>query len=176
MSVLTVEAANVAPLGLSLSRHDVGGVTGLSPTVRVRDMLTPGSYLDWNDNTFKTSGWTTLNATMTDVGGGHYQRDLDLSAVNAVDGNVYSAEYVASYLGSSGADADTVFVVEQATDLALMRKMMENRLEESPGNPGVLVLYDDDGTTPLRTWQLRDYTGGATLPSVGAPSRRSAAT
>jgi hypothetical protein len=59
---------------------------------------------------------------------------------------------------------------------ALLEKVHRNRLEEAPGNPGTLVLYDDDDLTPLLTWTLRDELGGAVASSPGAPSRRTKAT
>lgn len=61
-------------------------------------------------------------------------------------------------------------------EIALLRKALTNRLEAAPGNPGTLVLYDDDGTTPIKTWATRDESGGAVAPAPGAPSRRDAAT
>jgi hypothetical protein len=56
----------------------------------------------------------------------------------------------------------------------LLRRMARNRLEEAPGSPGTLILYADDGITPLITWTLTDFQGNATLGQVGVPSRRTA--
>jgi hypothetical protein len=61
-------------------------------------------------------------------------------------------------------------------DLVLLRKALTNRLEAAPGNPGTLILYDDDDVTPLKTWQTADETGAAVLPTPGSPARRTAAT
>lgn len=60
--------------------------------------------------------------------------------------------------------------------LQLLRMGLTNRLEETAGSPGLLKLYADDGTTLLKTWQLRDGSGGAVTASSGAPARRGAAT
>ena len=60
--------------------------------------------------------------------------------------------------------------------MALLGKLQRNRLEEAPGNPGTLVLYDDDDVTPILTWQLRDGLGGAVVSSPGSPARRTKAT
>lgn len=85
--------ATAEPLMLSVSGAS-GGVTGLTPTVGLRDAATLNSYLDFNDNTFKISGWTTKYATLSAVERGHYQRSLDISALPGVlAGKVYSAEY-----------------------------------------------------------------------------------
>ena len=176
MSNLTVEASGSVPLTLNVSRQNTGGLTGLSPTVALRDVLVPGAYLDWSDSTFKTAGWVTKYAPMAEVERGNYQQILNLTAVGASAGNVYSAEFNVVSGASTGSANDTVYVVQVQEDVGLLRKMMDNRLEETPGDPGILVLYDDDGVTPFKTWQLRDAAGGPTTAAIGAPSRRSAGT
>lgn len=60
--------------------------------------------------------------------------------------------------------------------LWLLRMGLTNRLEEAAGNPGTLKLYADDGTTLLKTWQLRDGSGQAVTAQSGSPARRGAAT
>lgn len=165
-----------APLDLTVDRQ--GGVTGLAPTVALRDTATNG-YLDWGDATFKTSDWATKYAVMSAVERGHYQRTLNLSATPAiVAGMVLVAEYHVDNGAGVVGDAHDYVVVEsdQAADVALLRKALTNRLEEASGNPGALRLYDDDGATVLKTWPLRDEGGGAVLPAVGTPARRGAAT
>ena len=80
---ITVEK-NVAalPLLLSLQQEGVGGIAGKSPTVRVRKGSTVDSYLDFTDNVFKTAGWGARDATMTEIGDGHYQRPLNISLLD----------------------------------------------------------------------------------------------
>lgn len=63
----------------------------------------------------------------------------------------------------------------QLDTLALLRKALTNRLEETSGGPGRLVLYEDDGVTPLLTWDVTDAEGGPVAPVTGTPSRRGAA-
>lgn len=169
-------SATSVPLNLTIS-GTTGGITGLVPTVAVRDASTLNSYLDWDDNTFKTSGWTTKNAVMSEIGGGHYQRSLSMVDISAVAGSYFTAEYKVDDGGSiKGADEDVIYVTSLHSDMALLRRLAFNRLEETPGNPGTLILYADDATTPLKTWSTRDYLGGATVGEPGAPARRSAAT
>lgn len=168
--------ATSVPLNLTVS-GTLGGITGLAPTVAVRNGATLDSYLDWDDDTFKTSGWVTKNALMSEVGGGHYQRSLSMVDIGAASGSYYVAEYNVDDGGSvKGADEDVIAVTSLVSDLTLLRRLAFNRLEETPGNPGSLILYADDATTPLKTWSTRDYTGGATVGELGAPARRSAAT
>ncbi len=59
------------PLSIAVNGFS-GGITGLSPVVAIRDALSVGSYIDFTDLTFKTFGWTTRQAGMTEVGGGRY--------------------------------------------------------------------------------------------------------
>lgn len=61
-------------------------------------------------------------------------------------------------------------------DLKLLRMGLTNRLEESAGSPGLVKLYADDGTTLLKTWQVRDASGGAVTARAGSPAKRGAAT
>ncbi len=171
MGAQTVSPRQLVPLVLTISKGGVGGIAGLSPTVQLR-RTSDGFFLDWSDDTFKNSGWTTLDGPLTDLGGGQYQRVADLGAIGAVNTDTLVALYVNTASGSRGASNDVLHV----EDMELLRQMVSNRIEESPGSPGQLVLYDEDDLTPRKTWELRDYLGGSTLPSVGAPSRRSAAT
>ena len=57
-------------------------------------------------------------------------------------------------------------------DLTLSRKFITNRMVESTGDPGTVILYDDDAATPLKTWSLLDGTGGAVTTSAGEPAQR----
>jgi hypothetical protein len=175
---LLVDPRNAAvPLDLTITQEGVGGVTGQTPTVALRDGSTLNSYLDFSDSTFKTSGWTQKYAPLTEVEKGHYQRLLSMPALVPVpvDGKAYVAEYELNSGVGKGVDHD-VLLVASVTDVVLLRKGLTNRLEEAPGFPGTLVLYDDDGVTPLLNWTLRDASGGPVVGAVGAPARRSAAT
>ena len=58
--------------------------------------------------------------------------------------------------------------------LHFLRKFASNRIEEAPGNPGTLKLYDDNGTTLLLTYNLTDYQGNAFVGAVGQLARRAA--
>jgi len=180
MSVLIVDKSSTSvPLDLTIEQEAVGGVTGKSPTVALRDATTLNSYLDWADNTFKLVGWTLKNAPLTEVEDGHYQRSLNLAILSpAADaGSVYAAQYhVDDGADVKGVALDIVIAEEQNTDLSLIRKSITNRMEEFPGNPGHLILFDDDGFTQLKNWELRDATGGGVVATVGSPAKRAAST
>jgi len=61
-----------------------------------------------------------------------------------------------------------------SVEAGLARKAVINRLELS--GDGTLVLFDDDGTTPLKTWAVKDITGGAVTVASGLPAKRPVAT
>jgi hypothetical protein len=178
MSYLVAELDASFPLTLVVNRAGSGGITGLVPTVALRKGSDPTQYLDWGDSTFKASGWTSKYANLSEVERGHYQKLLSLPSISAADGESYVAQFYVNNGGDvKGESEDTILVVGNSTaDLTLLRKALTNRMEEYPGNPGQLILFDDDGTTPLKTWRLRDVTGGSVNATVGAPARRSAAT
>lgn len=176
MNYIVVGPATTAPLVLTVTKADFGGVTGLSPTVAFRKVDPSNEYLDWNDLTFKTVGWTLKDAPLTELGGGHYQRRLDLTTISAVDGDQYVAEYSVPDTGSEGVDSDIFILEDAAQDTEFMRKMATNRMEQTSGNPGILELYDDDGTTVLYRWQVRDEAGGGIVGIQGAAARRSQGT
>lgn len=171
-------STSVVPLVLSVNNPGTGGVTGLSPTVAFRNATTLDSYLDFDDGTFKASGWGTKYAPLAPSERGHYQRTLDMAAIAASSGDIFVAEYHVAGADFDG-DASEVHMVldnASATDVTFLRKVFTNRLEESPGDPGTLVLYDDDGTTALKSWELTDSDGNAVTSGIGEPARRGPAT
>lgn len=75
-----------------------GEQPGRSITVRVRNGITADSYLDFADNTFKTSGWTERDRVLADIGDGFYTLSggLDVAAFEASIPSVHHlfAEFV----------------------------------------------------------------------------------
>ena len=119
------------------------------------------------------------------MGRGHYTTPLDLPSIGAVVGNVFIAQYTVDDGGSVVGDAHDVILVglqaladmaQLLADVSLLRKIYTNRQEQFPGDPGTLILWDDDGVTPLLEWQLRDAAGNGVVANVGCPAKRSAAT
>ncbi len=156
------------PLFLTITREGLGGVPGKAPVVALRKNGTD-EYLDFADNTFKMAGWTTKEQVLVDLTGGHYRYNVSAPAIGVVAGEMLIAEFkVDDGAAVKGAAQDFIMI----EDLPVMRKIVTNRLEDFPGNPGTLILYDDDGITPFRSWELRDATGGAVTAAVGAPAKR----
>ncbi len=169
--------STAAPLSLNVVL-DGAGVTALSPTVALRDAETTDRYLDFSDGIFKTSGWTLRTAPMTEVGGGIYQRSLNVAATpSLVPGMLLAAEYhFDDGAGLVGDDHDLIAIARVQQDTTLLRKNITNRIVEVSGNPGTLTLKDDDDASDLLAWSLTDEAGGPVLPAVGTPARRAKAT
>ena len=79
MQTMVNPADTAVPLTVTVD--DSGGVTGLTITAQIRDPENSASYLDFNDFTFKASGWVTKSLTLSDYGAGFYGTTLDISAI-----------------------------------------------------------------------------------------------
>ncbi len=78
MGSITIPSSFTQPHPVQISVNGfAGGISGLSPLFAIRDGLTTDSFIDFNDLTFKTAGWTTKQAAMTDQGDGHYVATAD---------------------------------------------------------------------------------------------------
>lgn len=178
--MVPVEVGSKLRLELGVDRDGAGGITGLAPTVALRRPDVAGSYLDFADRTFKTSGWTTRLAILTAVSAslapGQYEYTLDLALVAAA---VAGLELIAEYAVSNGADinrtaCDEYVVRESAAQLDWVYAVHANRQEDAPGTPGTVSVYRADGVTVWKTAQLRDYTGAGVGATSGLPARRTA--
>ena len=59
-----------------------------------------------------------------------------------------------------------------SADAEMVRKILRNRLELADGSASNWVLYDDDSTTVLLTWDVADKSGNPIVQPNSAPSRR----
>jgi len=164
------------PLELVVNDAGVGGVSGLTCTVAIRQASTTNSYLDWSDATFKTSGWSVKNQPLTDLGTGIYQVALNVASLGFTPAGGLPVKLVAEYSstgsGTSGLAIDTLIVSELRPDAKIARQFNTNKLVAQGGNPGTLVLYEDDGATVQSTQNLEDYAGGAVTNTPGSPAQR----
>ena len=95
-SIMALKSESALPVQLTVS-DSTGGVSGLAVTMQVRDSTGTGSYLDFNDMTFKTSGWTTKDLSLTDLVNGVYAGTLNIAAItNLPDGSYLTLEYTVS--------------------------------------------------------------------------------
>lgn len=62
-----IRTGNVEPIEVYITNRRAEPLTGLTSIyVRIR-RISDGYYLDWNDDTFKNTGWTTLDQITTEV-------------------------------------------------------------------------------------------------------------
>lgn len=67
MTTERVRTGNTEPIEVYVTNRRSEPLTGLTSIyVRIR-RVSNGDYLDWNDDTFKSTGWTTLNQICTEV-------------------------------------------------------------------------------------------------------------
>lgn len=146
-----------------------------------------GLFYDWNDATFKASGWTTLNQVLTEINAtraaGLYQVTGGLATTSFVAGSYVvipiqtpgiNAQLPAPVELRTGGWVDKIYEID--TDAALTRKYMTNKQALSDGTAGNLVTYDDDDTAIIGTQDVTDKNGGIVSLDAGAPAIRSKAT
>jgi hypothetical protein len=77
--------------------------------------------------------------------------------------------------GEYGNTIDTVRLVGDNIDFraGLVKKIWQNKLELSDGDTGNFVIYDDDGTTPLVSWDVTDVLDTAIEQGAFNTSKRS---
>jgi len=161
------------------------------------------TFLDFDDNTFKSSAWVEKWKTLTDMNGtdadlaGFYRYIWDSSSPITVQG-----EYAFLFKWNDGTNgiitlddvyfdesespaniADAVWdetasdhVAAGSTGLELkkVRAALINRQELANGSSSNFVTYDDDNTTPLMTHDVVDKDDAAVSQSTGVPAKRSA--
>jgi hypothetical protein len=67
-----IRTGNVEPIEVYITNRRAEPLTGLTSIyVRIR-RVSDGYYLDWNDDTFKNTGWTTLDQITTEVDGTNF--------------------------------------------------------------------------------------------------------
>lgn len=157
-------------LELLVSRSGVGGVTGLTATVALREKATVDNYLDFSDNTFKTAGWTTQFAPLTDLLNGRYRRSLDLTVVVGLP---TTPDLVAEYsvTGSEVAVTDEEILLTPRAVIEKLRKESVNR-EEVDFGTSEIIAYDDDGTTIVQRWDVTDNDDNPVVPQPGMITKR----
>jgi len=166
----------VGPVVDKILGNPVIGSTSIKAKIRRVD----GLVYDWSDDTFKVVGSVIqLLQTLTEVDDtnfpGEYETSLDLSVISNPNVNdTYFVTIVEDGTATvAGLPTGAELRVEVAYDNAILaRKLLENNQDLSANPPGNLVLFDDDGTTPLRTWSIKDIGGADLLISSGTPAIR----
>jgi len=82
-----------------------------------------------------------------------------------------AGEFLARFTAARAAAVDNT-----ESRMILLEKIMRNRLVLTDGSSDNWVLYDDDGVTPLLTFDVADKAGNQIVQQAGVPSRRSRGT
>jgi hypothetical protein len=109
------------PVALVVTKNG-GGISGLTVVVQIRDASTIDSYLDFDDDTFQTSGWTTKQASLADLGDGFYALsgglDVDVFTNLPASSHHLLVEFIVT--GSvKGSALDHILLRRDVYDLAL---------------------------------------------------------
>lgn len=114
LELQTERTETALPLTLAITQPGSGGLTGQSPTVRIRNGETDDSYLDFADNTFKTAGWTTQDAALDEIGDGFYLLTGGLN-VAAFEASIPTVNHLyAEYeVPGIGVDIDVILLREK---------------------------------------------------------------
>ncbi len=113
------------------------------------------------------------------------QEDFD-SLVASIEANLSSNHGIGSWVDSGSVSASTIATAVWATVISsnsnkateaggmlnVLRKAVTNRQEAFSGSPGYLILFDDDGATPVVNQEIRDEATGGIVASVGVPAKR----
>jgi len=153
-------------------RQNDEAVTGAAATVAIR-RLSDDQFLDFNDDTFKASGWTTKNQALTEITGiaelaGLYSFTWD-SSLSVMAVGEYSFEFTRTDTTPDWLKAETVRFEKSV----LAQKMVVNRLVLNQ-TLSRLEIYDDDGTTLLATWPVTDRAGNSFILQGTGPANRGA--
>jgi hypothetical protein len=104
---------------------------------------------------------------------------LAASAVTAIQSGLATASGVSAVPAAVWNVAQSGYGSDATTfgwAIRTLRMMATNRIQETPGAPGTLVVYADNGTIPFLTYNITDFNGNIVIGMVGAPARRAAAT
>lgn len=142
-------------------------VTGESPTVGIR-RCSDNVFFDWFSMTFGGGMLAQPYTAMTEVplSLGTYQKDFDSSGHIVEPG-----EYAVHYRWTNGGDNCEVVDQENWTRGDLADKTLVNRMvvDESGSQ---LIIYEDDGVTPAKTWPLLDKDDNSIVLTGTGPVKR----
>ena len=142
-------------------------VSGLSPTIRIRDV---------------SDGSVVASGIMSELGEGFYTHDFtgyDITREYVIlcDAVILSDlnRYKSLTTGEYGDIINNIGLVSDNIDFraGLVKKIWQNKLELLDGDTGNFVIYDDDGTTPLVSWDVTDVLDTAIEQGAFNTSKRS---
>jgi hypothetical protein len=130
------------------------GITGSTDLVIKIKRDADNYFYDFDDSTFKASGWTTISDTFSEVNAsvvpGEYEYNLDTSGFS--DG-IYTAyvEYTGSQTTAYRDKIEFICLRGKDFETEILVRWIRNAQGFSGSN---MILYDDDNSTPLLTWPI----------------------
>jgi hypothetical protein len=124
-----------------------------------------------------TSTRTVPGDAMTLAADAVNSASLATSAVTEIQSGLSTAAGVAAIPAAVWNVAQSGYASGSTTfgwALRTLRILATNRIAETPGTPGSMIIYADDATTPFLTYTLTDFNGNGLFGMVGAPARRAA--
>jgi len=178
------------PLTFNLNVLGQGGETGATVLVAIR-RISDGFYLDWDDDTFKSSAWTTRQIAMTEVDAtdseGVYEHIWD-SSLSVTALGKYSQENKVTLPVEFKSFTSVAIAFEQSVwdelesehvlsgsmgeAQEIGRMFITNRLEMDEGASGNWKLYRDNSSTLRLTWSVKDKDGNMITPDLGDAAQR----
>lgn len=146
-------------------------LTGLSNVNLAIRRVSDGCWLDFFDNTFKTSGWTTRQATMAEIDAindaGKYRYDFNTSGF-ADDTYEMRADCSSAANFPQIGELKVGGYVDEISDTW---RIVKNKLTIDEAN-SKLQLWDDAGTAVLYEWPLTDKDGSSIVLQGTGPASR----
>ena len=145
--------------------------TGTTTTVPIVSSMAAGAFIGMQIRVTDATGPTTVTREITahtkPIAGQDdtvLTVDVDLGFIPVVGDAIVIPVLRADDARDALLDDATRF---SGADVALTRKLGENRLELD-FTAQTMILYDDDGVTPLRSWPLKTNAGPPEVVSTGA--------
>jgi len=140
------------------------GKEGEQPTVSIRN-LENNFYLDFNINVFSFGSGSIGSGKkpyLTDIGSGFYQKIWDSSQV--VSGSMKLAAIYEIASGSyKGKDTDYLFFSDFEAKISIIKQVECGRWKIINNQ---MLFYEEDGTTPLLVFDLKDSIGNPSMTNV----------
>lgn len=143
---------------------------GLAPVINIRTVFDGSLVVSGSLMTSKGDGFYSYNFTAYDSTK-DYSMLCDAVTLSGSERYVYASS--GEYNTSLNDIQSTVDDVNIRT--TLINKIQTNKLELVDGDSGNWILYDDDGTSPLLTFDVTDKDGSLIVQQTHVPSRRSKA-
>ena len=181
--IRTDQTETVEAFCLDSSGRPLTGLTNIFLSVR---RTSDNLIYDWNDYTFRAGiACTSPRILMTEIDSvfspGYYQLSggFDTSLIaNHTSNEQYQLTVAQEGLPQNADNVPQIGEIVEGDyldEIDLLRKDITNRKDLAPGKTDNWVLYDDDSTTPILTWDVSDQYSREIQIAERVPARRTKA-